>query len=450
MPASTPSISATPAVRTSEESQLIDLFCHYIAPVLWAPTTRQGGEAFPSIVTRLTLCDTATKESTVAMAMCFLAETAHSQLPFRESFILTHYNRAIVGTRQRLTTLTRENTSSNNGRWAILLVNILQFIGLDLFRANVRSATSHLQNFKQILEASRLGNLDVAQGSAIGSFQQLAFRLDLNLKSFPTFEILTRESPVPVDRTFTADEEGPMYLRNKSAVNVSWYYLLADFIHLMHDLPASKMYLASQNNATIESMKSRIQTWISALDFSHATRLETGQTPPDPDETIHKLHSKTMLLRLEAQLKGGVEETSYDELQESFQEILALARSARIYSSQRQNGMWCHASTIASTYFVALKCRDPCLRREAVERMEEWRTWPGLWHGRLLACTVAKRIIQIEESGRVVSCAQDIPETARLRSVSVHIGCSNRCARLTYLAWGNTGRLRQMEELISC
>ena len=402
------------------------------------------------MVTRLTLSDPVTKDITTTMAMSFFAETAHSRLQFRESLILTHYNRAIAGTRERLTTLTKQNTTSNIDRWTALLVNILQFMGLDLFRANSRSAASHLRNFTQILEACRLGNLQVAQGSAIGTFQQLAFRLHLNLNSFPTFEILTRSAPTPIDRDSYGDEEGPMYFRNKSSVNISWYRLLAEFIQLMHDFPASEMYLAAQNNAAIKSMKSRIQTWISALDFSHATRLETGQTPPDPYETVHKLHCKTMILRLEAQLRGGAEEASYDEFHESFREILALARSVPIYSSKRQATMWCHASTIASTYFVALKCRDPQLRREAIEQMEQWHTWPGLWHGRPLACTVAKRIVQIEENGRAVTCAQDIPEAARLRSPRVHVECFNRCARLSFLAWGNTGRLRQMEELILC
>ena len=402
------------------------------------------------MVTRLTFSDPVTKDITTTMAMSFFAETAHSQLQFRESLILTHYNRAIVGTRERLTALTRENTTSNIDRWTALLVNILQFMGLDLFRANARSAASHLRNFTQILEASRLGNLQVAQGSAIGTFRQLAFRLLLNLNSFPTFEILTRDSWIPIDREFIADEEGPLYFRNKSSVNISWYYLLADFIQLMHDFPASEMYLASQSNDAIESMKSRIRTWISALDFSHATRLATGQTPPDPYETVHKLHCKTMILRLEAQLNGGAEEASYDDFYESFQELLALAHAVPIYTSKRQATMWCHASTIASTYFVALKCRDPRLRREALQQMEQWHTWPGLWHGRPLACAVVKRIIQIEERGRVVSCAQDVPETARIRSPRVRVECFNRSARLSYLAWGHTGRLRQMEELILC
>lgn len=70
---------------------------------------------------------------------------------------------------------------------------------------------------------------------------------------------------------------------------------------------------------------------------------------------------------------------------------------------------------ILPLYFAASRCRDPKLRRQAVELLRRGPRQEGVWNGIILA-SVAERIIMLEEKGLddVREC-KDVPMFARVR-----------------------------------
>ncbi|CAD0082891.1 unnamed protein product [Aureobasidium vineae] len=56
---------------------------------------------------------------------------------------------------------------------------------------------------------------------------------------------------------------------------------------------------------------------------------------------------------------------------------------------------------IPPLYLVAIKCRDPITRREAISILEETNGREGLWDARLHA-KAARRLVEVEESGVLI------------------------------------------------
>ncbi|KJK83207.1 hypothetical protein H634G_01336 [Metarhizium anisopliae BRIP 53293] len=67
------------------------------------------------------------------------------------------------------------------------------------------------------------------------------------------------------------------------------------------------------------------------------------------------------------------------------------------------------------------KCRDPEVRRRAIDIMETNHIQEGIWNSKM-AAKVAKRVIALEEGEFIVKSSTDIDGLARVRRVAVHAG----------------------------
>ena len=83
-------------------------------------------------------------------------------------------------------------------------------------------------------------------------------------------------------------------------------------------------------------------------------------------------------------------------------------------------------------YTVAVRCRDPIVRRKAIDVLYAANRQEGFWNGRLVAY-LANQILEREERGLKVRASSDVPEKARLQDISV--GFEDRCmvATLRYI-----------------
>ncbi|KAF4634116.1 hypothetical protein G7Y89_g3990 [Cudoniella acicularis] len=88
-------------------------------------------------------------------------------------------------------------------------------------------------------------------------------------------------------------------------------------------------------------------------------------------------------------------------------------------------------------YQVVSRCRDPPLRRKAIQLLKNTPRLEGIWHSFLVA-KVAERVVQIEEDGLGdVTCASDIPDWARISDVQPIFHPNWRRATLYYSRWGS-------------
>ncbi|KIW88112.1 uncharacterized protein Z519_11222 [Cladophialophora bantiana CBS 173.52] len=94
---------------------------------------------------------------------------------------------------------------------------------------------------------------------------------------------------------------------------------------------------------------------------------------------------------------------------------------------------------ILPLYLVASRCRDPRLRRQAIEVLHNGPRQEGIWNSAILA-SIAERIIEIEEGGltKVMDCT-DVPAGARIRLEDATILTADRKVATAFARQGIDG-----------
>lgn len=119
----------------------------------------------------------------------------------------------------------------------------------------------------------------------------------------------------------------------------------------------------------------------------------------------------------------------FDAYKPQFEKIVSLAKSLVAAGDTEgscfgRTNFWVDMGVIGPVYLVATRCRDPFVRREAVEILRLPRR-EGAWDSEATA-KVADRIIALEEADLPpVTAAEDIPEYARIHVRKVVIDMPN-------------------------
>lgn len=123
-----------------------------------------------------------------------------------------------------------------------------------------------------------------------------------------------------------------------------------------------------------------------------------------------------------------IDETLFDDCTKDFEDIILLSKqfleheSATIQLSNCETSVprfTFDAGIIMPLYFTASRCRDPLLRRQAIEVMLNPSRQEGCWES-TTAVKIAERVIWIEEHGlKRVYTARNIPTTSRVRCMNV-------------------------------
>lgn len=128
---------------------------------------------------------------------------------------------------------------------------------------------------------------------------------------------------------------------------------------------------------------------------------------------------------------------AWDNYTSRFQQITALARkiiehSIALDAPQRLRNFALDTNIVATLYFVVSLCRDPLVRREAVSLLYELPLQEGLWDSAATA-RICEKLVNIEEEGLgEVTCCEDVPEWARVRSVQMGFDMEGRAGKISY------------------
>jgi hypothetical protein len=106
--------------------------------------------------------------------------------------------------------------------------------------------------------------------------------------------------------------------------------------------------------------------------------------------------------------------------------------------------------TIGPIFGLAWRCRDPRIRRKAVDIMRICHRREGMWDSEL-ALLIIERVIAIEEDGIVVESCQDIPNWRRIFNIRHMLDMEARMIQLRYERQASSTRpvTVQMQEVIS-
>ena len=160
-------------------------------------------------------------------------------------------------------------------------------------------------------------------------------------------------------------------------------------------------------------------------------------SPSDPKEQRAILALSSRLKSLDASLgvdhfRGDME---YDLITPQFEEILSLTQKLVDFESGPASDFTVDGTIISNAYGVAHKCRNPCLRRQAINILESRPRREGIGDSPFIA-KIARIQMEFEESGIISGV---IPEEARMIGIKISCDARQRQGQMTYLTKNRTG-----------
>ncbi|MCJ1231268.1 hypothetical protein MMC12_007945 [Toensbergia leucococca] len=368
-----------------------------------------------------------------------------------QQFALMQCNKAISHLSKRL----RMNEEDS---MEIALIACVLFITFEQLQGNYESALRHWQQGKKVLhgwqEAKNnyqssssnalipLCNPDVIEDNLIRFFG----RLDVQAITF----IDTRS--LQCDETWQSKKPGlgPPHIPDKiSSLSEARHYLDEQLEWMFYAAARAIFRLdawpgdgENTNNVAGLHGYDGLDRWAARFD---AFLKHSGSALSARDirgATLLKiLHKVASIMLLSTGLEGFVaDETCFDKFSIEFVDILSLAASlinAEISdgvteAKQARPSFSFDMGVVPPLYYIAVKCREPSIRRQALSLLLASPRREGVWDG-LMAARITERLIAIEEEGleSITDCAS-IPGSARITLVNASMYSDQRRAFLEY------------------
>ena len=312
---------------------------------------------------------------------------------------------------------------------AILVVCIL-FICFEHGSGKYRTSIDHLQNGLQIVSryypaCLNVGTTDnaLAKSPEIAALVDVMQRLEFMTATFMNARFSTQYPPsfsdarfVTLPSTFESRDEARRHLFNL----VKWHISLSDIID-------KKMVTMEQSiEGTPESFRQVIEhekqhfvqvfgRWEKLFLDLFQNNEPLGASVPAPCSFVWVIYLSTKTM-VNADFAG--DEMAYDAYTELFEDLLQRARTML-----PTKNVWfsLEDGIISLLFLVARRCRHPRLRREAISLLASRNGREGVWECHKMSL-LALKLVSIEEEGIPnVTAPEDIPYTARVRSIKTQI-----------------------------
>ena len=149
-------------------------------------------------------------------------------------------------------------------------------------------------------------------------------------------------------------------------------------------------------------------------------------------------------------VRARSDEMIWDSYIPEFKAMLGYAKGLLNLTKMRgQPVFMLDTEVILPLFFVACKCRDGELRRQAISLLRsQWRQ-EGVWNS-FLAAKVAERVMQIEEGGinGIEVIAADVLRCKRILGVVVKFDLQQRRANLGYVKLKENGGIEYIKEWV--
>ena len=262
-----------------------------------------------------------------------------------------------------------------------ILAACVIFVCFEYLNGNYAMANMHLQNGLNIAGTSPTEDELIQMLNRL-DFQSMTFKDAKAPYSFPNPKVI--ETKVPPSFSTARDARTCMVEIQRSSMAIMQAYATGNVSQEVIDAR--------------EACRVKLREWKISFD-----RSKNDNWIPMP-----RLYWMLANLAIEAGCEEN--ETSWDSHLQMLGNLAnAAAPLARIKSFSLEMG------TTVPLFTVATKCRDPRIRRKAIELMKTPRR-EGIWYS-VSAASVAERVVAIEEGTRSVTEAEDVPEAARIRSV---------------------------------
>ncbi|KIW26598.1 uncharacterized protein PV07_06417 [Cladophialophora immunda] len=156
-----------------------------------------------------------------------------------------------------------------------------------------------------------------------------------------------------------------------------------------------------------------LASWNAALDDTRITALERYEALITSKKL---LRAAALVASILLDTLGTSEECSYDRYIDKFAEILHLYREAigDHVRPHRRTSFGIDSGVIDTLAFVAGRCRDPVIRRSAIDLLAQTNRTEGDLQG-CTGSTILQTLMELEEDGVDATEASHVPESQRLR-----------------------------------
>ncbi|KAE9379928.1 hypothetical protein N431DRAFT_448759 [Stipitochalara longipes BDJ] len=304
-----------------------------------------------------------------------------------------------------------------------ILTTCILFICLEFMRGDINQALAHITSGVQILQS-----LPLATQPGVAS-PSLSIQTDIS----DTFTRLTLQARLcgrqlpslpPESLPIVLGQDGPLtpfatlfYARHSLSI------IMVSALPFVNSALTLKFAPDEEHHKTLTATRQIILT---QLDLWKA-RMDLTQFSPSNANVVTDISANILLIsyimsKIWTRTAIYPDESAWDTQLLSFKEILTLCTEVITNSGERRRRgpyslvglpraspkrpVWRDAFTfemgiIPSLYFVAIKCRDPAIRREAIRLLGLARPRKeGLWNARNLT-SIAERVIETEEDGIV-------------------------------------------------
>lgn len=356
-----------------------------------------------------------------AIALSMLHETLACPGPVNKIKVLKQYNLAVVELANRLSNLEDYEVCK------VALITCLVFTIIESLLQSPTAARKQLEYGVQLLQNWKPNRIkadpirspplllkDGSPGPVATTdddelVEKMA-RMDLITASFTGCEqLFKRELSLPA--SFTSIAHAYHYL---SFQNNAVFAFLDHKAYQNADLREINEEIYYEREAKRTQLKNRHHTWnVLFTDLIASLTLKEQDKRKVCNSQLYSYMFNTIIH------VGHTGEMAYDAHLADFEEIITLGR--RMLSLYGPRGMpMLSLDSIFTTamVFTVLKCRDPVVRRKALEVLRSAPAHNSFLHSTMMANYCAEAI-DLEERGLgQVTCAQDVPVTARF--IAIH------------------------------
>ena len=198
------------------------------------------------------------------------------------------------------------------------------------------------------------------------------------------------------------------------------------------DNPPNAFRLTDERKVLLHNCQELLATWDGAFDAFRLAAWDTLDVKARAGVRVLQLVRIFWYACLDAYNWNASEETVWDRYIPEFRFGVELAEEV-IASITTSKPQFClEMYFVGPLYAITHKCRDPIIRRRALELLKASSRQEGIWDS-TNAARAAERLISIEESdlGPIKTCA-DVPDWARLSAVEVKFDPCGRAGTIKY------------------
>lgn len=328
-----------------------------------------------------------------------------------------------------------------------VLTACVVFICFESVRGNFKDSQLHMDNGRAIARqhADRLKQGHRRQD--LVEIQQTLFRLDLPAVCFSDRSSpyhYTLEDFLATYPTLVPWEFQSIFEARDSLIDLSrWMLILGQ--HADIALETADIKEIAKIQAGKDKCVHRLRLW---YDFFERIAAESDSTMQLLILNLRQWYHGCLAIST-AELMGP--ETRWDKVQDHFQIIVdvseEIVRRLAVVGDRGASFSY-DIGYVIVTFLAATRCRDPLLRRRAIQVLRVLPRQEGLWAS-VPAAAIAERHMELEEEGlEQLRTSEDVPEGKRIYNIDVAVDVPRGLAMVYYSTTNELGKTVVREEVV--